>query len=305
MKHLIHANQLEKDILFEIFEKTDRLKKEKSEGKEKKDFLKGKILATLFYEPSTRTRLSFESAMIKLGGNVISTENAKEFSSAIKGESLEDTIRVVDKYSDIVVLRHFEENSAKKASLVSSVPVINAGDGAGQHPTQALLDVYTIWKEMKRLDDLNIVVAGDLKHGRTARSLCEVMSQFKNISISLVSPKGLEIGEDIKEILKKKDTPFKEYNSLDETLSNCDIVYLTRVQKERFTNGESVKDNFQINETNLKLLKKDSRILHPLPHVEEINLPIHIEEKDQRIAYFRQAENGLWTRMGLIEFLLN
>ena len=177
LDHFVESQQLDKQTIFSLFKKADELERFNEK------ILSKKILATLFYEPSTRTRLSFESAMIKLGGNVISTENAKEFSSAVKGESLEDTIRIVSSYVDVIVIRHFEEGAARIASSVSSVPVINGGDGSGQHPTQALLDVYTVYKEIGRLDSLTVVIVGDLKHGRTIRSLCYLLGKFENINI--------------------------------------------------------------------------------------------------------------------------
>lgn len=268
--------------------------------------LKEKILATLFYEPSTRTRLSFESAMIKLGGNVISTENAKEFSSAVKGESIEDTIRITSSYANIIVLRHFEEGSAKIAASVSSVPVINAGDGSGQHPTQALLDIYTIWKEIGRSDNITVAMVGDLKNGRTIRSLCYLLGKFENIKIIFIAPENLSIKDDIKEYLKKHNVKFEEQTELNKFLGSADIVYMTRIQKERMTKEEydKSKGKYIITEDNLKLMRENSRLMHPLPHVEEIQLPINIEQTDKRIAYFRQAENGLYIRMALLSYLL-
>ena len=282
-----------------MFDKTEKLR----QGGQKP--LNNEILATLFYEPSTRTRLSFESAILKLGGSLISTENAKEFSSAIKGEALEDTIRVIDKYADIIVLRHFEEDTSQKAASVSQVPIISGGDGAGEHPTQALLDMYTIWKEHGTLQDLQITIAGDLKYGRTARSLCNVLSQFKNNKIIFVSSQGLEMKDDIKNNLREKGVEFEEKNDLNTTLQDSDIIYLTRTQKERFEQEEDINNSIQINDQSLEGLKKEARILHPLPHVEEINLSLEKEKSDERIAYFRQAENGLFVRMALIEYLLN
>lgn len=301
LKHFIEAQQLDKDTILALFEKADELR-----GFVKKAS-NGKILATLFYEPSTRTRLSFESAMLRLGGGVLSTENAKEFSSAIKGESLEDTIRVVSKYSDIIVIRHYEEGAARRAAAVSPVPVINGGDGAGEHPTQALLDLYTIKKELGRIDGITIAMAGDLKFGRTVRSLCFLLGKFQNIKIIFVAPEGLLVNEGIKNYLKEHNVSFEEQKELNKVLPEADIVYMTRIQKERMskTEYETAKGVYQITQDNIKLLKEKAILMHPLPHIEEISLPVEFEQTDKRIAYFRQAENGLYIRMALISYLLN
>ena len=301
MKHIIESQQFSQETIFQLFKKADELKNLAE------PLLKNKIMASLFYEPSTRTRLSFESAMQRLGGTVIGTENAREFSSAIKGESLEDSIRVISKYVDCIVIRHSEEGSAKNAAKVSTVPIINAGDGKGQHPTQALLDVYTIYKEFRRIDNLKIAMVGDLSSGRTVRSLCYLLTKFKNIEIIFVSPENLKMQEDIKNYLNKKGTIFREEYDLNKILPEVDIIYMTRIQKERMNieDYEKAKGKYVINTENLNLIKKESRIMHPLPHVEEIQLPIEIEEKDLRIAYFRQAENGLYIRMALLVMILN
>jgi aspartate carbamoyltransferase catalytic subunit len=301
LKHFIESQQLDLDTIFSLFKTTDKLRKDGV-----KTPLNKKILATLFYEPSTRTRLSFEAAMLKLGGGVISTENAKEFSSAIKGESLEDTVRVISKYSDIIVIRHYEEGASKIAASVSPVPIINGGDGTGQHPTQALLDLYTIWKEIGKLDGITIVMVGDLKYGRTVKSLCYLLGKFQNIKIIFVAPKNLLITDDIKVYLKKHSISFEEQTELNKVLPKADVLYMTRIQRERMAEEEykNIKGIYKITQDNLNLLKKSARILHPLPHVEEINIPIKIEQKDKKIAYFRQAENGLYIRMALISYFL-
>lgn len=300
LKHLIESQQLDIETIFTIFKKADELRN--SDVKP----LTGKILATLFYEPSTRTRLSFESAMLKLGGNVIGTENAKEFSSAIKGESLLDTIRIVSAYADIIVLRHFKTGASKIAASISSVPIVNGGDGSGQHPTQALLDLYTIWKEIGRIDNINIAIIGDLKYGRTVRSLCYLLGKCKNVKIIFIAPENLAIKEDIKEYLKRHNIEFEEQNDLDKNLSRVDVAYMTRTQKERMSDKEyqNKKIAYKITKENLNLLKETARLLHPLPHVEEIDLPVEIEQTDKRVAYFRQAENGLYIRMALLSYLL-
>lgn len=298
--HLIESQQLSKERLMKLFKRANELRVFPSES------LKGKILTTLFYEPSTRTRLSFEAAMLKMGGQVIGTENAREFSSVAKGESLEDSIRVIASYSDAIVMRHNETGSAIKAAKVSSVPIINGGDGKGQHPTQALLDVYTIYREFGRLNNLKIAMVGDLASGRTARSLCYLLGKFSGIEIIFVSPENLKIGDDIKEYLKRHNIQFQEKDNLEEVLPEVDIIYMTRIQKERISleDYKKAKGKFVINSSNIFLLRENSRIMHPLPHIEEIDLPIEIEKNDPRIAYFRQAKNGLYIRMALLEEMI-
>jgi len=304
LKHLIESQQLSVDILFELFSLAEDIRTNPEKYSES---LKGKILATLFYEPSTRTRLSFESAILKLGGQVIGTENAKEFSSVVKGESLEDSIRVIAKYADVIAMRHNEEGSAKRASEVSPSPIINAGDGKGQHPTQALLDVYTIKREFNRLNNLKIAMVGDLASGRTVRSLCYLLAKFTDrIEIIFVSPPHLKMKDDIKEYLRRHNLSFTESTNLNQVLQQADIIYMTRIQKERMSleDYEKAKGKFIINRENFSLIKPEARILHPLPHVEEIDLSIETENTDPRIAYFRQAENGLFVRMALLLHLL-
>lgn len=302
MEHFIESQQLTAEIIFDIFERADEFRKDKIH----EPILKGKVLATLFYEPSTRTRLSFESAMLKLGGTVLSTENAKEFSSAVKGETMQDSIRVVSNYADAIVIRHHEEGMAMIASTVSKVPIINAGDGKGQHPTQALLDLYTIWRETGKLEGLKIAIVGDLATGRTARSLCYLLGKFPGNEVIFLSPEHLRMKDDIKEYLTRHEVKFREEKNLDEVLPVVDIVYMTRIQKERITLDEynHARGKYIINQNNFNLLKKEARILHPLPKIDEINLPIEIEEKDSRVAYFRQAENGLYIRMALLSHLM-
>lgn len=301
LKHCIESQQFSKELLYDLFLKADDLRAKSDE------ILKGKILASLFYEPSTRTRLSFESAMLKLGGKVIGTENASEFSSAVKGESLEDTARIISTYCDVIVIRHPTEGTAKIFSEVSKCPIINAGDGKGQHPTQALLDVYTLYREFGKIDGLKVAMVGDLASGRTVRSLCYLLAKFNNIQIVFISPENLKIGNDIKEYLNEKGISFTEETDLNRVLPEVDVVYMTRIQKERISlkDYENAKGKFVISNENLNLIKQDARIMHPLPHVEEINLPIAVEEFDRRVAYFRQAENGLYIRMALLANMLN
>lgn len=301
MKHIIESQQFSREVLFQLFKKSDELRVNPE------NIFNGKIMAALFYEPSTRTKLSFESAMLRLGGKIIGTENANEFSSVIKGESLEDSVRVISNYCDCIILRHSEEGAAKKASEVSKVPIINAGDGKGQHPTQALLDIYTIYKEFGKIDGLKIAMVGDLASGRTVRSLCYLLGKFENIEIIFISPENLKISEDIKNYLKKHNIKFFEEEDLNKVLSEVDIVYMTRIQKERISveDYEKARGKFSINKENLNLIKENSRVMHPLPHVEEIELDVETEDNDKRIAYFRQAENGLYVRMALLDFILN
>ncbi len=301
LKHVLSSQQFSKEFLYDIFKKADEFREHPRET------LKGKILAVLFYEPSTRTRLSFESAMLKLGGNIIGTENAREFSSVSKGESLKDTIRNVANYVDGIVIRHNIDGAALEASEVSRIPVINAGDGKGQHPTQALLDLYTIYREIGKLDNLNITIVGDLACGRTVRSLSYLLAKFEGTKINFISPSNLKVGDDIKNYLNKHQVQFKESENLEEVLPNSDVIYMTRIQKERMSaeNYEKAKGKFIIDEKNLNLIPRASILMHPLPHLEEINLPIEIENQDKRVAYFRQSENGLYLRIALLDLLMN
>lgn len=300
LRYLIESQQLDKELLFFLFKRADELRAAQAKP------LHGKVLATLFYEPSTRTRLSFESAMMHLGGQVLSTENAKEFSSAVKGESIEDTTRIVGAYADGIVIRHYEEGASKRAVAVATKPIINAGDGRGQHPTQAILDLYTIWREIKKIDGITILMVGDFANGRTVRSLAYLLGKFSDIKIIFVSPPNLRVGEDIKQYLKRHKVIFEEKENLSEALSRADVVYMTRIQKERMPHEEyeKAKGKYVLDEKALTLVKKEAIIMHPLPKVDELNIPIAVEQTDKRIAYFRQAENGLYARMAILEHLL-
>jgi len=301
MKHLVESQQFEPEILNSLFKIADSFLKNNGH---KTDDLEGKIMASLFYEPSTRTRFSFESAMLRLGGNVITTDNAQEFSSAAKGETLEDTIRVVNHYADIIVLRHFEKGASKRAANVSDIPVINAGDGTGQHPTQALLDLYTIRCELKKIDGIKIVFVGDLKNGRTIRSLTYLLGKYKDIEIFFVSPRGLSIGADIKNYLNKHKISFRECNELDGVLSDMDVLYQTRIQKERFDTIEEYnkyKGNYILTMKEVNKMKSKSIIMHPLPRINEIALEVDISPK---AVYFKQAKYGLVVRMALLKYFL-
>jgi aspartate carbamoyltransferase catalytic subunit len=292
---------LDKPLLHSLFKVADTFGPDSTS-----DVLKGRILATFFYEESTRTRNCFESAAMRLGAGVLSTPNAK-FSSVAKGESLEHTIRVMAGYSHGIVLRHSEEGAAKRAALVSRVPIINAGDGRGQHPTQALLDVYTIQKELGRLDNFGITFVGDLAYGRTVRSLCYLLGKLSNgIDMTFVSPENLRVGEDIKGYLKAKKVRFKESGDLEKALPKADIIYVTRIQKERMSAEDYGKARglYVINTKNLDLVRPDARIMHPLPIDGEVRLPKRVEGKDPRVAYFRQAEYGMYIRMALLVHML-
>ena len=264
----------------------------------------GKILATLFFEPSTRTRLSFESAMMRLGGKVLGFSEAST-SSIAKGESLQDTIRVIGGYCDIIVMRHPKEGAPLVACQKSKVPIINAGDGGHNHPTQTLTDLFTIQKEKKRLDNLVVGLCGDLKFGRTVHSLISAMSRYKNIKFILISPDELKLPDYIKEeVLDKNNIEYVETNDMMEYMSELDVLYMTRVQKERFFNEADyirLKDYFILNKEKLKSAKKDLCIMHPLPRINEISTDI---DDDKRACYFKQADNGVYIRMALILKLL-
>ncbi|MCA9863001.1 MAG: aspartate carbamoyltransferase [Thermomicrobiales bacterium] len=266
--------------------------------------LAGLTLATIFYEPSTRTRLSFETAMHRLGGNVISTENAREFSSAIKGETVEDTIRIVNGYADAIVIRHYEQGAAHRAASVSAVPILNAGDGPGEHPTQALLDLYTIGHELGRIDNLKVALVGDLRFGRTARSLARMLKLTTGAEIVFVSPPAVPMGEDVRRELAAAGIPFHDEPDLDAVLPHVDVVYQTRVQKERFPTPEeyeAVRGQYVIDARSMALLAPGAIVLHPLPRVDEITTDV---DSDPRAAYFRQAHNGVYIRMALLEHVL-
>lgn len=266
---------------------------------------KYKKMATLFFEPSTRTRLSFEAAMMELGGNVLGFSEASS-SSTSKGESVSDTIRVVGCYSDIIAMRHPKEGAPLVASMKSIVPIINAGDGGHNHPTQTLTDLLTISCEKKRLDNLTIGLCGDLKFGRTVHSLITAMSRYKNIKFILISPDELKIPEYIKEeVLEKNNIEYVETNDIEEYMGELDILYMTRVQKERFFNEEDyvrLKDYYILNTEKLKKAKEDLCIMHPLPRVNEIATDV---DDDKRACYFKQAMYGKYIRMALILKLLD
>jgi aspartate carbamoyltransferase catalytic subunit len=301
--HVVESQQFSLPVLQELFESTRRMEKVVARGGTK-DY-SGKIMASLFYEPSTRTRFSFEAAMIRLGGRCISTENAREFSSIAKGETLEDSIRVINGYADVIVMRHNEVGAAKRAAAISQIPVINAGDGIGQHPTQALLDLYTIQKELGNIDGLKIAMVGDLAQGRTVRSLAYLLSKFDRVKVFFVAPEALKMKEDILHHLEEHNVWYAEETDLAKVASEVDVVYQTRIQKERF--GDRIEDYekskgvYIIDTTVLSLMKPRSIVMHPLPRVGEITTDV---DSDQRAAYFRQAQNGLFVRMALLGMVL-
>ena len=264
----------------------------------------GKKLATLFYEPSTRTRLSFEAAMLNLGGSVLGFATA-DSSSATKGESVADTIRVISCYADICAMRHPKEGAPLRAARYSGIPVINAGDGGHQHPTQTLTDLMTIRRRKGRLSNLTIGLCGDLKFGRTVHSLIKSLARYEGIRFVLISPEELRVPDYvIHEILTPKGIPYEEVTSLEESMPKLDILYMTRVQKERFFNEEDyirLKDTYILTPEKMKLGKPDMAVLHPLPRVNEITLDV---DDDPRAAYFEQAQNGVYVRMALMMTLL-
>jgi aspartate carbamoyltransferase len=299
-KDILHGNQFSKKDIDAIIKVASELEKE-LKNKDSLNLLKGKILATLFYEPSTRTRLSFEAAMQRLGGGIIGMGSV-ESSSVAKGETLADTVRTVSQYADVIVIRHPRTGSAKEAADVTPIPVINAGDGTGQHPTQALLDIYTIRKETGSLKNLTIAMVGDLKNGRTVHALAEVLSLF-GARLYFVSPDSLRMPAEITSHLKAKKIGFVETEDMMEAAAASDLVYMTRIQKERFSDlseYERVKGSYIINEEFLKRLKKKITILHPLPRVDEINPEV---DAYPGAAYFRQVRNGVFIRMALLTMI--
>jgi aspartate carbamoyltransferase catalytic subunit len=302
LRHVVESQQFSREVLEDIFERADEMRADPHRAAGR---LQGRIMAALFYEPSTRTRLSFESAMLRLGGRTMGTDNAKEFSSAAKGETLEDTIRIVAGYADAIVLRHPEEGAARRAAAVSDVPVINAGDGKGQHPTQALLDVYTIRDELGRLDGVRVAMVGDLANGRTVRSLAYLLSRYRDVRITFVAPPQVAMGADIKQHLDEGGVVWNEAAGLDEVLPEVDVVYQTRIQKERFEDEalyQLVRGTYLIGPAEMERMRSDAILMHPLPRVDEISPEV---DGDPRAAYFRQARNGVQIRMALLDLVLS
>lgn len=300
-KDILHGNQFSKKDIEAIIKVSSNFEK----GHKKKNsltLLKGKILATLFFEPSTRTRLSFETAMQRLGGGVVSLGSV-ESSSVAKGETLKDTVKTVSQYADVIVIRHPCTGSAKEAADAVPIPIINAGDGTGQHPTQALLDIYTIKKEMGSLKNLTISMVGDLKNGRTVHALVELLSLFQ-AKLYFVSPGLLRMPEEITSNLRGKGIEVIETGDMVEAARASDLIYMTRIQKERFgdlSEYERVKGSYIINKAFLDRFKKKITILHPLPRVDEINTDV---DDYPGAAYFRQMRNGVFVRMALLAMIL-
>jgi aspartate carbamoyltransferase catalytic subunit len=297
--HILGAKQFNRTELEELFDSAARLENRQLWNTDPR--FQGKIMTTLFFEASTRTRLSFESAMSRLGGKVIGTENAAQFSSTIKGETLEDTIRIVSGYSDIIVLRHTDIGAAERAAKVADVPIINAGDGAGEHPTQALLDLYSIRKECGRIEGLTIAMIGDLTYGRTVHSLSYMLANYPGIRILFVSPDNVRIPSYVLHFLDESGVAYEETDDFGFALRSADVLYQTRIQKERFPSLEEYRKaegRYILNRDILPLLRKDAIILHPLPRAGEIAVEV---DDDPRAAYFRQAQNGLYIRMALVE----
>lgn len=298
MEHLFEAQQLTPKTIKQIFSVADELETRPHRC------LEGKIMASLFYEPSTRTRLSFESAMHRLGGDVIGTENAGSFSAAAKGESLEDAIKVIGNYADIIILRYFEKDIAKRLSAISSVPIINAGDGAGQHPTQALLDLFTINRELGRVKGISIAMVGDPKYSRSVRSLAYLLGKYRDITIHFVSDPKLRVEKDILEYLDRHKIAYTESNTFDGIIDTVDVVYRNRLQKERFPNEklyEKCKNALLIDRAIAGRMKEGSILMDPLPRVGGI-LP-EVDDMPQAV-YFKQPYYGLLIRMALLKHFL-
>jgi aspartate carbamoyltransferase catalytic subunit len=298
LKHVIESQQFTVPLLMDLFNRSRGMERVVARGGTL-DY-HNKILASLFYEPSTRTRFSFEAAMHRLGGRVLSTEHARTFSSEVEGEQVEDSIRIIGSYSDVIVIRHHEEGGAKRAAQVSPVPVINAGDGnGGQHPTQALLDLYTIYRE-RPLDGLSVAVIGELDRGRTARSLAYLLAKFERVKIFFVSPPELQMKADILDYLEEHDVRYEVESEINRVIGEVDVVYQTRIRPERLGNVNALKP-YAIDSAVLRRMRPDAMILHPLPRTVELDKRV---DDDPRAMYFRQAVNGLYVRMALLTMLL-
>ena len=304
LKHVISARQFDDpEFLLWLFESANQMERDDL-FRALTDPLRGRILATLFFEPSTRTRFSFEAAMQKLGGGVLTAENARANSSTTKGETISDTIRVVSGYADAIAIRHYEQGTAEAAARISPVPIINAGDGIGEHPTQALADVYTIKKELGRLNGLRVALVGDLLNGRTIHSLLPLLCLYSGVTIDLISPWQLRLPLRYREHLMGKGVAFQESERLDGVIEHADVAYITRVQSERFASQEdydAVKDAYVVDAELADRLKPEAIIMHALPRVNEISPDV---DGNARAAYFRQAKNSLYIRMALLKYLL-
>ena len=299
MNNFISTENITHDELERLFELADNIKVNK---KKYADTLKGFVIATLFYEPSTRTRLSFESSIQRLGAGLISTENARENASAKKGESLEDTIKIIQGYADMIVLRHFENDSSERAVKVATVPIINAGAGGGEHPTQGLLDIYTIREYKGKIDGTRIAIMGDLKYGRTAHSMIKLLSLYKDITVYGFSVKGLELPQKYKDFLNERNVKYIECNTFNDIPNDIDFIYQTRVQMERLEDKNMKIEEIIINKKNFAHFSKNTYLLHPLPRIDEISTDV---DDDERSIYFKQAHNGVPIRMALIYSIMS
>ena len=298
IRHVIESQQFTVPLLMELFDRSRGMERVVARGGSL-DY-HNRIMATLFYAPSTRTRLSFEAAMQRMGGRVLSTEHARAFSSEVEGENVEDTIRIISSYSDVIVIRHHQEGGARRAAQISPVPVINAGDGdGGQHPTQALLDLYTIYRE-RPLNGLSVAIIGELDKGRTARSLAYLLAKFERVKIFFVSPPELQMKPDILDYLDEHGVRYELESEIDRVIGEVDVVYQTRIRPERMT-GMELPQRYAIDSTVLRKMKPDALILHPLPRTVELDQSV---DQDPRALYFRQAVNGLYVRMALLTMLL-
>ena len=293
LRHVLSAGQYTKESLEELFELASKIKQN---PKKYSKAIEGKIVATMFYEPSTRTRLSFETAVLRLGGQVISTENASANSSVKKGETLKDTVRVLQNYADAIVIRHSDVNSAIDAASVASVPILNAGSGKGEHPTQALLDMYTIREKRGKIDGVKVAILGDLVYGRTIHSLIKLLALYNDVEIYGLSKKDFMLPQEYIDFLKEKNIDYTICNSFNDIPKDIDVMYHTRIQQERFE-GDFGKEEYIINKEVLSNFSENTIVLHPLPRTGEISEDI---DDDPRALYFEQAGNGLYVRMGLL-----
>ncbi len=298
LRHVIESQQFTVPLLLELFDRSRGMERVVARGGSL-DY-QNRIMATLFYAPSTRTRFSFEAAMHRLGGRVLSTEHARAFSSEIETEQVEDSIRIIGGYSDVIVLRHFEQDGARRAAQVSVVPIINAGDGdGGQHPTQALLDLYTIYRE-RPLNGLSVAIIGELDKGRTARSLAYLLAKFERVKMFFVGPPELQMKPDILEYLDEHGVRYEMESEIERVIGEVDVVYQTRIRPDRLGDADTMK-RYGIDSAALRRMKPDAMILHPLPRTVEIDRAV---DADPRAFYFRQAQNGLYVRMALLTMIL-
>ncbi len=302
-KHLLTADEFSPEQLKALFEHADAMRTTLTDEKARKELATKHIdkqVCSLFYEPSTRTRSSFEAAAMKLGMGVVSTENASEFSSAAKGETITDTTQVLNQYGfSAIIIRHPQTGAVAEAASVSEAPIINAGDGKGDHPSQSLLDTYTIYRKFGRLNNLRVVMGGDLRNGRTVRSLAKILAKYQGNHLVFVSLPELQMADDIKEILTATGTTFEESSEMEQAFKNADVIYWTRLQKERLQGDASISSGgFVIDKNSLKYIDEHAIIMHPLPRVGEITEEV---DADPRAIYFEQAGNGLYIRMALLD----